>query len=114
MTDHNTLVGAFNKDLSAHEIPRLLRQLEKTLPYNILLKYIPGGMNSVADTCSRMFAPTTKAEELVRLFVPSMINLAKKVLTWGEKPGCDIIGIVRKGLSDTRYYDFLADIKSCR
>ena len=71
-TDHKSLVGASNKDFSNHKSPRLLRLLEKTIPYNIDIQYIPGGDNAVANTFSHLCSSSTEAEELKRLYAPSI------------------------------------------
>ena len=49
----------------------------------------------MADTFSHLCSSSTDAEELERLYAPSMSNSAKKVTTWGQNPGDDIIRIAR-------------------
>ena len=102
------------KDLSNHKSPCLLRLMEKTMPYNIDIRYIPGGDNAVADTFSRLCSSTTEAEEVERLFAPSMNNFAKKVTSWGQNIGEEIIRLARFGDIDTKYKQFIEDIKSAK
>ena len=53
LTDHQSLVGLFKKDLSEVQNPRLLKYRENLQGYTFTAVHIPGQMNIVADMLSR-------------------------------------------------------------
>ena len=100
-TDHHALVSIFKKTLADLPNSRLQSLREKTLSYNIDVRFIPGKRNIMSDTLSR--APVLDGEEEFTKINPNFIMNTFATFIKSDFIDCDSTSLDNFAKTDDKY-----------